>query len=221
MCNITQSSKFVYVNILQPWCLQASVNRLSDLTSTQYNKMLGLKKRSRGGRLLLDDFMDWWRSLPEADESHYYPDGVEPGSTRSLLQESELSNFDHIERLPNVKDQGQCGSCWAFSATGAVEAQYYMQHGEFINLSEKLLVDCCGSQWCGVDGGCGGAEIHAGLELGKSGLYLGSEFPYLAEAARTCPKELPKSGPKTKVKSYVRLKQNDEDALLQVTILSR
>merc|ERR1740125_75866 len=55
-----------------------------------------------------------------------------------------------------VKNQGQCGSCWAFSTTGSLEGAFQIAGNPLTSLSEQDLVSCDNSAHGGSDQGCNG-----------------------------------------------------------------
>ncbi|EER02713.1 cathepsin L, putative [Perkinsus marinus ATCC 50983] len=78
--------------------------------------------------------------------------------------------------LTPVKDQGSCGSCWAFSTTGALEAQYAIATGKLLSLSEQQLVDCSSGYG---NNGCEGGLMDDAYEYIKSaGLDQESTYSY-------------------------------------------
>eukprot|EP00933_Yihiella_yeosuensis_P020764 TRINITY_DN1658_c0_g1_i2.p2 TRINITY_DN1658_c0_g1~~TRINITY_DN1658_c0_g1_i2.p2 ORF type:complete len:331 (-),score=47.59 TRINITY_DN1658_c0_g1_i2:199-1191(-) len=78
-----------------------------------------------------------------------------------------------------VQDQGQCGSCWAFSAVGAAEGAYGLAKGKFMKFSEQQLVDCAGSE--GNNGCNGGLMDTAFAYYEKNGIYETNHYgPYTA-----------------------------------------
>ncbi|GAA0160487.1 cysteine protease [Lithospermum erythrorhizon] len=76
-----------------------------------------------------------------------------------------------------IKDQGQCGCCWAFSTVAATEGINQLTTGKLVSLSEQELVDC---DTGGEDQGCGGGLMDYGFNfiVKNHGLTTESNYPY-------------------------------------------
>jgi len=111
--------------------------------------------------------------------------------------------------VTDVKDQGQCGSCWAFSTTGALEGQHFRKLGILTSLSEQNLVDC--SKKYGNDGCEGGLMDNAFQYIRENhGIDTEDSYPYEGKDDRCRFK--PKNIGATDT-GFVDIPKGDEDKL--------
>ncbi|XP_010458294.1 PREDICTED: low-temperature-induced cysteine proteinase-like [Camelina sativa] len=111
--------------------------------------------------------------------------------------------------VTNVKDQGSCGACWSFSATGAMEGINKIVTGDLISLSEQELIDCDKS----YNDGCNGGLMDYAFQfvIKNKGIDTEKDYPY-QQRDGTCKKDKLKQRVVT-IDSYAGVKTNDEKAL--------
>jgi C1A family cysteine protease len=109
-----------------------------------------------------------------------------------------------------VKDQGQCGSCWSFSATGALEGAWFLKNSVLYNLSEQELVDCSTAE--GNQGCNGGLMDYAFQYAVKQGLATDEAYPYTATGPNKCQAATKKAV--VKPTGFQDVPTNSETALL-------
>lgn len=125
------------------------VNKFADMTTSEYKKMLG------------------YRRVPKNDLPAHFDTSDLPAS------------IDWREKgaVNPVKDQGQCGSCWAFSTTGALEGRDAIATGTLKSFSEQQLVDCDRKE----NAGCNGGDMGLAMDYASQNpLELESEYGYKA-----------------------------------------
>ncbi|XP_017962306.1 cathepsin L1 [Drosophila navojoa] len=173
---------------------ELAVNAFADLTNAEFLKQLtGLRKSSSG-----DQSARAHRLAPKLATNEKLPD-----------------SFDWREKggVTPVKFQGDCGSCWSFATTGAIEGHVFRKTGKLPNLSEQNLIDC-GPRHLGLDGCDGGYQEYAfNFVKEQDGIAVGSKYPYV-DKKDTCKYTSNLSG--AQITGFAVIPPKDEQAMKTV-----
>jgi C1A family cysteine protease len=165
--------------------LEETENRFQIFSSNLRNIILHNLDRSQNFTMGVNQFTD----LTPQEFKDQYVGGVraEVGSygckSFSSGASGAPSSIDWREKgaVSSVKDQGQCGSCWTFSATGAVEGAWAIAKGQLIDLAEQELVDCATGIAYGSHG-CNGGQMEGAFKfIIENGQCALSSYPYTAK----------------------------------------
>ncbi|CAI9104612.1 OLC1v1003319C1 [Oldenlandia corymbosa var. corymbosa] len=166
------------------------LNRFADLTNEEYRRMYLGGRMNRAGRLL----------SARANGRYAFRAGdALPASV----------DWRANGAVTAVKDQGQCGSCWAFSTIGAVEGINQIATGELISLSEQELVDCDRAYNQGCNGGL--MDYAFDFIIQNGGVDTEEDYPYRARDG-TCDKNR-RNARVVSIDVYEDVPTNDEKSL--------
>jgi cathepsin L len=168
-------------------------------------------KMNKFGDLTVSEFASIYNGYNETLKLSF---GIKP--TKTFEYDPNLQVPDSVDWrkqgfVTDVKDQGQCGSCWAFSSTGSLEGQHFRATGKLVSLSEQNLVDCStkyGNQ------GCNGGLMDQAFTYIKAnnGIDTEDSYPYAA-VDQTCSFNPANVGATDT--GFTDVKSKDEDALKQ------
>ena len=167
------------------------MNQFGDMTPEEFNKRKGLKVNM---------------GLLSASK-------VEPREYDISSAPKEL-DWRTKGAVTAVKDQGDCGSCWSFSATGALEGANFLSSGKLVSLSEQELVSCSNKEG---NMGCNGGLMDNAfkwIEKDNKGLASEDDYPYVSGSGDvpSCEKEKHKNV--MDVQKFTDVQENNPKALL-------
>lgn len=99
-----------------------------------------------------------------------------------VFAKDSAKNWTAEGKVTSVKDQGSCGSCWAFSGVAAIESSYLIEKDQELDLSEQQVLDCS----VGYDGCLGGWMTYVFDEAIAYGLEKEENYPYQGKQSASC-----------------------------------
>jgi len=154
---------------------------------TAHNK-LGLSYRLGHNQFSHMDSAEWSAFVKAGLSGRPTRSGASVHSTPMNLADVPSSKDWRTEgAVTPVKNQGQCGSCWSFSTTGALEGAYQLKYGDLVSFSEQNFVDCDNRKNGGKDMGCNGGLMDNAFDWAhkNGGVCTEADYPYTSGTTRT------------------------------------
>jgi len=163
----------------------------------------------------------------EEFKTYYKGHSASISETFPATQQADLSTHVQVDTLPTevdwrtktpsvvtpAKDQGGCGSCWAFSTAETLESHIAIKTGKLFDFAPQQFVACVKNpDQCGGKGGCEGATQWLGFNYTiGAGITTEASYPYQAEDTKC---DTSKIKPVATIKGYERLPKNNYSALM-------
>lgn len=196
-----QNEKFIVEHNFGNFSYKLGHNRFSCLTSEEFGKYQGFTNLIR----------------KTSGDTHVF-------QNENFPKDLDWRNFGVVT---DVKDQKQCGSCWAHSAVEALESAYAIKYGSdsLKEFSRQQLVSCDNRknrENPGTDMGCNGGMMDSAWEWveNNNGLCTEQDYPYTSgngdtgDCIKTCTED-----PKSDVQSYVDVEPNSDEALMSALLV--
>jgi C1A family cysteine protease len=145
--------------------------------------------------------------------------GYSSERSEKTRREGNVANLDHITEVPEsmdwrakgavtpLKDQGSCGSCWAFSAVGSLEGHNFLCTGKLEEFAEQQLVDCSNEDG---SAGCDGGEMTGSFKFWtEHKADFEAEYLYTAKTEICHPEIEAETASKVKISGYNLVEEDD------------
>ena len=182
------------------------------------------------GQSLYTKGINEWSDLTQAEWERTYLGGYKriqmpespvesQGQKVSRADLPEAVDWREQGAVTGVKNQGACGSCWAFAATEQIESYAAIASGDLVELSTQQMTSCTpNTLTCGGTGGCQGSTPPLGYNyIQLFGQMAETDYPYISGStsqSESCQYDLSALTPVAAITGYNELPVNDQDAVM-------
>ncbi len=189
----TKNHQFIQQSNSETSSYVLSLNQFADLSAEEWSHRFSLMK--------VKEEKQGYRFVPDYDTIVQAP--------TSLDWRESTKNPRKVKAVVGIKNQQQCGSCWAFSTVASIEGAWALSGKALTSLSEQQLVDCSSAQG---NEGCNGGLMDSAFQyvIANGGICSEQDYPYQAQDG-TCEASSCKSA--ATISSYVDIESMNETAI--------